>query len=545
VFEMKNDLRGFSKQFSPHLLRLLLFLVICGLVIAPALNGEFLQWDDDKNLYKNPWLLENNALKFWTERYYFLLYIPVTYTLWTWLWHISNDSLVFHLFSLFLHALNCNWVFVITRRLCPELESKYIWLVALAFAIMPLQIEAFAWVSGGRDLLGLQFSLAGIYVFLMSTNPLALAGSVLLFALGLLSKPTVAPLVIAILAFKPVRDCLTRSRVITLLIWLGLAIADLAWNRSVQDIGLDANVANIPLEQRLLVTIDALGFYAKQIVWPLTLSADYARTPWRVLGEQMYWPTLVYMLLTLAALGLIQWRYKIRSVEFAAFFLIGMSPVLGTIPFMAQAQSTVADRYVYWPWIGLAIFLGLLAKKFKYGFETFAVVLVFWSAVSFARSFAWQSDDRLFTDMLQKQPSSFTANNALGAFAFQNHDFEKAEVYFKKAREMMPHRAGVASNLAQLYYVVGKKDQLLAEFLPLLNDTSWVTQNGPEYIPLSVIYLVVGRVQKEKKQYEAANLNLCRSYGLNPDNFSARLEIERSLSEIQNATGKVINCLHR
>jgi protein O-mannosyl-transferase len=541
VFEMKK----FFREATPHLIRIVIFLIICGLVIAPALNGEFLQWDDDKNLYKNPWLLAGDVAKFWTERYYFLLYIPVTYTLWTWLWHISNDSLVFHLFSLFLHALNCNWVYLITRRLFPQLETKFIWLVAIAFAIMPLQIEAFAWVSGGRDLLGLQFSLAAIYVFLISTNPWALAGSVLLFALGLLSKPTVAPLVVAILVLKPVRDALTRSRVVTLAIWLSLAIADLAWNRSVQDIGLDAKVGGIPLFDRLLVTMDALGFYVKQIVWPLTLTADYARTPWRVLEEQMYWPTIVFMLLAALALVLIQWRQRIRSIEFTLFFLIGMSPVLGTVPFMAQAQSTVADRYVYWPWIGFAILLGLFARRFKYGFETFAVVLVFWSAVSFARSFAWQSDVRLFTDMLEKQPNSFTANNALGAFAFQDHQFDKAEVYFKKAREMMPHRAGIASNLAQLYYTVGKRDQLLAEFLPLLNDPSWVTQNGPEYIPLSVIYLVVGRVQKEKKEYEQANLNLCRSFGLNPDNFSARLEIERSLTEIQNATGKVINCLHR
>lgn len=542
---MKLGLRALAVKFGPHLLRILIFFVVCGIVIAPALNGEFLQWDDDKNLYKNPWLLDGNVLKFWTERYYFLLYIPVTYTLWTWLWHISNDSLVFHLFSLFLHALNCHWVYLITRRLYPELEKKYLWLVALAFALMPLQIEAFAWISGGRDLLGLQFSLAAISIFLLSARPWPLAASALLFALGLLSKPTVAPLVIALLVLKPVRDLLTRSRLVTLSIWLLFAIADLAWNRSVQDIGLDLNVSKIPFWDRLLVTIDALGFYASHFVWPIPLTADYARTPWRVLEEQMYWPTLVYLILAALALIFVQRRYGLRTLEFTLFFLIGMSPVLGVIPFMAQAQSTVADRYVYWPWIGFAILLGLLAKKFRYGFETFAVVLVFWGAVGFARSFAWSSDERLFSDMLAKQPNSFTANNALGAFAFQSREYEKAEVYFKKAREMMPHRAGVASNLAQLYWVMGKKDQLLKEFLPLVTDPVWVSQNSAEYIPLSVIYLVIGRAQKDKGQYEEANLNYCRSFGLHPDNFSSRLEIERSLTEIQKATGKVLNCLKR
>ena len=256
------------KACLPALFRIVFLAVLCGVMIGPALGGEFLQWDDDKNLYKNNWLLDGQVGMFWTQKYYFLLYIPLTYTIWTGLWHLWGDPLAFHIFSLALHVLNCNWVFLIVRRLFPvRLKTSGAWLVMVAFAVMPLQVEAFAWISGGRDVMALQFALAAVYLFVIAESRWTLAASALVFALGLLCKPTIAPLPVALLAFFPVRSLMRRRQWITLGIWLLLAIVDLAWNRWVQDIGMDAKVL-YPFEDRLLLCIDILGFYISKIVFP-------------------------------------------------------------------------------------------------------------------------------------------------------------------------------------------------------------------------------------------------------------------------------------
>ena len=107
----------------------------------------------------------------------------------------------------------------------------------------------------------------------------------------------------------------------------------------------------------------------------------------------------------------------------------------------------------------------------------------------------------------------------------------------------MPHRAGVASNLIQLYWQNNKRDRIIPEFEPLLTNNTWLGENNAEYIPVSVIYLVVAREQKEEGKYEASNINYCRAYSIYPDNFSAKLEVMRSLEQIKQATGKVIDCV--
>ncbi len=533
-------------RIPPGILRFLILFAICGLVIFPAIYyGEFLQWDDDKNLYKNPWLLEGDVLRFWTEKFYFLLYIPVTYTVWTALWHLWSSAIAFHLLSLSLHAINSHFVYIIARRLYPELSARGLWMVTLTFALMPLQIEAFAWISGGRDLLALTFSLWAVHVFLNSSKKTALAASVLLFALGLLSKPTVAPLPVALLALTRFRQSLHRQRWVTLAIWLGLAVLDLAWNRYVQDYGLDANVASVPFMNRIIVTLDALGFYASKIAVPYQLNADYARTPWRLMSEKLYLSTLPALALATGGLIAIYRKFKISTLDFILFFLIGLSPVLGFIPFMAQAQSTVADRYVYWPWIAFSILIGIIVNRSQFAFKIMAAVLIIWAGVGFHRSLAWRTDDILFSDMLEKSPESFTANNALGAFAFQRGDYAEAEIKLKKAHSLMPHRAGVASNLVQLYWIMNKREAIRKEIEPLIYDGNWVKANSAEYIPLSVLFLVVGRLDKVEGRFASANENFCKAYALFPDNFSAKLEIMRSLEEIKTKSGRVTNCIHR
>ena len=86
--------------------------------------------------------------------------------------------------------------------------------------------------------------------------------------------------------------------------------------------------------------------------------------------------------------------FKTKAVfEGWMFFGFILGPVLGIIPFMAQAQSTVADRYVYLAWLGPVLGLAALAtryNKFKIGLS---LLLCLWATLSFERSKIWRDSD--------------------------------------------------------------------------------------------------------------------------------------------------------
>ena len=101
-------------------MRLFFFLLaLLTLTFWPVLGGDFLYWDDIKHIPENPWLTGGELGLFWQHPYY-LLYIPVAYTFWMALYHLSDAPLIFHLANVGLHALNAYGVYRLLRVLRPE-----------------------------------------------------------------------------------------------------------------------------------------------------------------------------------------------------------------------------------------------------------------------------------------------------------------------------------------------------------------------------------------------------------------------------------------
>jgi hypothetical protein len=68
-------------------------LAIVLLAVAPylkTLGFSLFVWDDDRNVYANPWLQSGHWWQFWTQRYYGL-YVPLPYSLWVFLRLFSDQ----------------------------------------------------------------------------------------------------------------------------------------------------------------------------------------------------------------------------------------------------------------------------------------------------------------------------------------------------------------------------------------------------------------------------------------------------------------------
>lgn len=155
----------------------LVFLIIATFaVFAPVCGSEFVAWDDNLNVSKNPSFnpptIETVA-EYWKGPY-LDLYIPVTYTIWGLLAAVAQVSVpdamgirlnpyVFHTANLLVHLTAVLAAYALLRRLIgrqwPALAG------AMLFAIHPLQVEPVAWVTGLKDVLSGMLTIAALWQY--------------------------------------------------------------------------------------------------------------------------------------------------------------------------------------------------------------------------------------------------------------------------------------------------------------------------------------------------------------------------------------------
>ena len=149
----------------------------------------------------------------------------------TWLSHMTDVQLWgldpggHHLTNAFLHAVNAVLVFLVCRRMTNCQWPSFF--VAALFAWHPLRVESVAWISERKDVLSMFFFLLTLYGYALyvesRSRSLAApagegraslrrcgwiyAGTLVLFGLGLMSKPKLVtvPFVLLLLDFWPLQ----------------------------------------------------------------------------------------------------------------------------------------------------------------------------------------------------------------------------------------------------------------------------------------------------------------------------------------------------
>src|SRR2546428_2827230 len=201
-----------------------LIALVTFVAFLPALQNQFVNWDDKDNFRDNPHyrgLGWTHLRWMWTTHRGH--YIPLTwmtlgldYLLW------DMNPVGYHLTSLLLHAATAVVFFFVVRRILTRAlpspsEHGYALAVsagaaALVFAIHPLRVESVAWVTERRDVLSGLFYLLAILMYLRACQRGARGRgwywlSVAVFICALLSKSMVVnlPVVLLILDVYPLR----------------------------------------------------------------------------------------------------------------------------------------------------------------------------------------------------------------------------------------------------------------------------------------------------------------------------------------------------
>ena len=402
---------------------------------------------------------------------------PVTYTAWAGLAMVARqkdpstgawvlDASVFHTANLVLHAVAALLVYWIVRallkaRAVADANPRVLhWAAsagAVLFAIHPLQVEAVAWVSGFRDVLGGALALAATaaYVhFVASRKRWAYVVGLVLFVSSMLSKPSAMSLPAALAAI----DCLVYRRrmrdvMVSLLPWLVAAAGAAVLAKVVQP---SAAIAGAPLWARPIVAADALAVYAGKVLVPWKLGIDYGRSPEWVVAHPGAWWTVVVTLAVGAVLFVRRRRWPLGAC--AGAVAVGMLlPVLGFVKFEFQRHSTVADRYVYLSMLGAAVALAALVRLRPTRAVATAVglVLALYGGRAYAQVWTWRDSHTLFAHALEVNPTSLAGHNWLALEAGQQKQYAVALQHFRAALDAHPADPVTNDNMGHLLLNMG------------------------------------------------------------------------------------------
>lgn len=327
--------------------------------------------DDGSFVSQNPMVTEGFSLAGLRQAFSLQtpapMYIPVL-----WISYMLDASILgrepwaFHLVNTLLHGLNTLLLFLLLRRLAGRFSPAgsepsvfSVFLLALLWALHPLRIESVAWIAERKDCLSVCFGILSLLAWLPAADPAEprarrtafAAVSLALFAVGMLAKPSLAPLPVlfAVIAWPPMRRRPAPWRLALALLPF-FAMTALCALATVFLHAEHNSPTALPLSGRLATFPSIVFFYASKFLFPRGLALLYPK--WT---SPLWFGALLGFPLLCAAVWIIRQR-RARPLLwlgslFAILFLLPVSGLLD-VPF-----NLVADRYTCLPAIGLSIAL--------------------------------------------------------------------------------------------------------------------------------------------------------------------------------------------
>jgi len=446
-------------------------LLAAAVVVAylPALDAQFLNWDDDSFVVQNPHV---HGLSLAAARWAFSTFHGGNWNPFAWLSH-ALDCTLFGLDPSGHHAMNLAWhvantvlVFVALRSLTGAMWPSAA--VAALFGLHPLHVESVAWVAERKDVLSTFFFLVGLAVYApwaRTGNLRWYAAVVGAFVLGLLAKPMVLtfPCVLLLLDHWPLRrlgwDALREK-----LPLLGLAAAG-AWitvvaQRSAQAFALAESIA---LPDRIANALVSYVRYLKLTVWPMGLSPVYSHPALE--GPPLTVATiagagLLLVAMTVLAIGLA--RSRPHLLVGWLWYLGTLMPVIGLLQVGGQAM---ADRYTYVPLIG--IFLAVVwevaalpiwepARRREAAIAVVGCVLALLGVRTWQQAQVWHDSWTFWRYTLAANPRAAVAYYALGGMYAKEGRVDEAIHAYRRCLKLRPSAVNAHNEAGNLLVQRGR-----------------------------------------------------------------------------------------
>jgi tetratricopeptide (TPR) repeat protein len=465
-------------------------LAITVLTFFGIWNNGFITFDDGDYLYRNRNL--RNGLTWQSLVWAFNSGYAWNWHPLTWISHALDCTLFglnpagHHVVSLVLHCTNVVLLFLALRSLTGAFWRSAF--VAALFGVHPLHVESVAWAAERKDVLSGFFFMLVLLTYAKYARKRSAQGAVLaagkesgteltpqksdlnisqhnnnsalwywsavvLFALGLMSKPMLVtvPFVLLLLDYWPLHrfSLATLRSELPNLVQEKLPLMFLAFISCALTLGAQSEAimraAGLPLSTRIGGAAMACLVYVQQTFWPTGLAFFYTK-PALALPIR---PLAAIVLLLGVTLGIFLIGKRSKYAPIGWLWYLGMLvPVLGFVTVGFQAH---ADRYTYLPSIGIFILLvwgieSALSKTSyaRSGFNPWllasagGLVILLLAVISHRQLSFWRNSETLFTHATRVTPNNCVAMASLANLELENGRLAEALTNAERVLEFAP-----------------------------------------------------------------------------------------------------------
>jgi tetratricopeptide (TPR) repeat protein len=320
----------------------------------------------------------------------------------------------------------------------------------------------------------------------------------------------------------------------------------------------------VPLGLRLENVVTAYVGYLAKTIWPAHLSVFYPLPKfiplWKVVGAAV----------VLLAASILVWRQRQRRPYLLVGWLWYLGALVPAIGLVQVGDQAMADRYTYFPLIGIFLAATFWMKDFaeQQRFPPLAVGV--WAGVILATCLLltekqlgyWRDSQTLFTHALAVTKDNALAHLNLGA-AYQDQNRQaEAVAEYQEVLRISPARVEVYNNLSRILNDQGQPAAALEYSQAALQ----LNPKSPAYHDsLGIILAGLGRSDEAMRHFDEALKwdanyapayfqkgrlllrhgydleaiqNLNRALQIDPDNFPMLIYVARVQAANENASGR-------
>ncbi len=477
---------------STYLYAGLLMLTVAAYL--PALGNGFVDIDDEVYITKNPAVLGGltwDNVRWACTTFHSTYWHPLTWLSLQADAHFFSESIegaepvldaaACHAQNVLWHAGSVLLLFGLWRRLTGATWRSFA--VAALFSLHPMRVESVAWAVERKDVMCVFFGIAALWAYVRYLEaPSWGRYSCILAAylLSLLAKPMLVtfPFALLLLDFWPLRrltpvhDGLAPASwprvLVEKLPFVIMAAATVAMTLVARrHAGTAVPLSELPFTDRTANAIVGYGQYLLSTIWPFGLAVLYPhpRGDWSLVGVAAG----AGALLAITAICFRQASRRPWLIMGWSWFVGTLIPVIG---FFQGGEQAWADRFSYWPHIGLFVALawGLseICERLRApvslqaalgGFALAGLGLLTWIQAGY-----WRDSVTLW-----ERTASVTRDNHVAQIHLARHYLdqgrpEKAVVYAAEAVRILPDAAVNRFMLGQVLLQLGKPRVAEVEF---------------------------------------------------------------------------------
>ena len=510
----KEQQLTFKSLFLPLTnLKAIVIIFITGFIVF--LNSLFngFVWDDLTYIINNPEIKNFNLLtligpNMFNSSGYFrpipAIYFSILYNL------FGNSAFYYHFLQLSLHILATTLLFIIFKKFFNKPLSL---ILSLIFLVHPINVESVVYIGASQSQLYFLFGGLAFYLALekLTTKKILLMHLFLLLAILVKEISILYFFVIYLFIFlknKKIPKLILFSSFVTLSIYTVIRFFSLG---TILEKMERIPISQVPFILRLAHIPIIFFYYIKTFFFPKLLVIDQVWTIKNIDFSSFYFPLTMDLLFLGCIFGALHYLLKKKNKEvklfifFLVWFLSGMVFLLQIFPL----DMTVADRWFYFPFVGLLGMFGIIATQIFPGIYKknkiivlFCIIIIFviLSIRTVIRNSDWFSPLSLYSVDSKPYPN-YDLESKVAAELIYINKFDQAFPHLFKSVALYPHDTNLF-NLGSVYDHLGnyKKAQYYYErVLELKNGTIRAKIKDSTYEGLIKILIFHGNPQTANK----------------------------------------------